>query len=251
MIRLTIRCAAASILALLAAVALTSSRSVAQAPAGGPVALTGARVIDGTGRAPLEQATVLINNGRIEAIGAPAAVPVPAGATRVDLAGKTVIPGMINAHGHLNADSTNRPARDRIVSQLKVYADYGITTVVVLGTDDIEDAVKLRDEQESGPLDRARVYAAATSLRDIKTAEEVRAKVNRYADLKVDIIKFHIPGGPNDMTPAVYGALIEEAHKRGLRTAAHLSYLRDAKGLLAAGVDVIAHSIRDRTSMPR
>ena len=246
MIRLTIRLATGSVLALLALIAITPWRGAAQAPAGGVVALTGARLIDGTGRAPLEQATVLISNGRVEAVGAPSAVTVPAGATRVELAGKTIIPGMINAHGHLNADSSNRPARDRILGQLKVYADYGVTTVVVLGTDDIEAAVKLRDEQESGPLDRARVYAAATSLRDIKTAEEVRAKVDRYADLKVDLVKFHIPGGPNDMTPAVYGALIDEAHKRGLRTAAHLFYLRDAKGLLAAGVDVIAHSIRDQ-----
>ena len=63
--------------------------------------------------------------------------------------------------------------------------------------------------------------------------------------MKVDIIKMHITGGPMDMTPAVYGALIDQAHKRGLRTAAHLFYLRDAKGLLEKGIDVIAHSIRD------
>jgi imidazolonepropionase-like amidohydrolase len=62
----------------------------------------------------------------------------------------------------------------------------------------------------------------------------------------VDIIKMHITGSPMDMTPAVYGALIDQAHKRGVRTAAHLFYLRDAKGLLEKGIDVIAHSIRDQ-----
>ena len=237
--------ALASLLALIAGPGAFFAAARAQTPTSGAVVLTGARVIDGTGRAPVENATVVISNGRIEAVGAPSAVKAPAGAARINLSGKTIIPGMINAHAHLNADRSGRPARDRLLGQLRVYADYGVTTVVALGTDDIQDAVKLRDEQESGPLDRARVYAAATSIRDIGTAEEVRSRVDRYADLKVDIIKFHIFGRPTDMTPAVYGALIDEAHKRGLRTAAHLFYLKDARGLLAAGVDVIAHGVRD------
>ena len=86
---------------------------------------------------------------------------------------------------------------------------------------------------------------AAASLRNLKTEQEARDWANKCADMKVDIIKMHITGGPMDMTPAVYGALIDQAHKRGLRTAAHLFYLRDAKGLLDKGIDVIAHSIRD------
>jgi hypothetical protein len=120
-----------------------------------------------------------------------------------------------------------------------VYADYGVTTVVVLGTlpNDLPDAVKLRDEQEHGPLDRARVFPAGTSLRDLKTAEEARAKVDAYADARASLIKLNVTGGPNDMTPAVYGALIDQAHKRGLRVAAHMYYLKDAK--LDAGVDVL------------
>jgi imidazolonepropionase-like amidohydrolase len=220
--------------------------AAAQSLGGGTVALTGARLIDGTGSAPIAPATIVISNGRIEAAGAATAVTIPGGAQRVDVSGKTIIPGIINAHGHLNAVPAGGPARDRLRRQLRVYADYGITTVVVLGTDDIEAALQLRDEQESGPVDRARVYAAGPSLRDIKTAEEVRRHVDRYANLKADMVKFHIMGGPNDMTPAVYGALIDEAHKRGLRTAAHLFYLKDAHGLVAAGVDVIAHSVRDQ-----
>ena len=69
--------------------------------AGGSVALTGARVIDGTGAAPIDGTTIVITNGRIEAVGKDAAVRIPAGATRIDLTCKTVMPGMINAHGHL------------------------------------------------------------------------------------------------------------------------------------------------------
>jgi imidazolonepropionase-like amidohydrolase len=219
-----------------------------QAPAGGTVALTGARLIDGTGRPPLAQATLLLRNGRVEAVGAPAAVTVPAGAVRIDVTGKTIVPGFINAHGHLNADQSTRPVREKLSGQLRVYADYGVTTVVVLGTgaNDLPDAVALRDEQEQGTLNRARVYVAGPSLRDLKTADEARTRVDRYADAKADLIKIHITGGPNDTPPEVYAALIDQAHKRGLRVAAHMYYLKDARGLVNAGVDVLAHSVRDQ-----
>ena len=220
----------------------------AQAPAGGVVAFTGARVIDGTGAAPIEGATIVVSDGRIQAVGRNATIP--AGATRIDMAGKTIMPGLINAHGHLGADSSKRPSRDRLTAQLRMYADYGITTVQVLGLplDDVPEGIKLRDESRPAgtATDRARVLIAAASLRNLKTEQEARDWANKYADLKVDIVKMHITGGPMDMTPAVYGALIDQAHKRGTRTAAHLFYLRDAKGLLDKGIDVIAHSIRDQ-----
>lgn len=248
MIRLSARLATICLSTLLVMAGWRFQPSLAQVPAAGTIVLTGARLIDGTGRAPLDRATVVITNGRIAAVGTAAAVTPPAGAVRIDASGKTIVPGLINAHGHLNADQSTRPIRDKLAGQLRVYADYGVTTVVVLGTGpaDLQDAIKLRDEQEHGTLDRARVYVAGPSLRDLKTADEARQSVDRYADAKVDIVKLHITGGPNDMTPAVYGALIDQAHKRGLRVAAHLYYLKDARGLLDAGVDVIAHSVRDQ-----
>src|SRR5262245_19302962 len=229
--------------------ALTLKPSLAQSPgAADTIALTGARLIDGTGRPPIDKATIVLKNGRVEAAGAASAVTVPAGAARIDAAGKTIIPGLINAHGHLDADASDRPIRDKLAGQLRVYADYGVTAVEVLGTgpNDLTDAIALRDAQDRGPLDRARVYAAGPSLRDLKTADEARTRVNQYADAKVDIIKMHITGGPNDTPPPVYAALIDQAHKRGLRVAAHLFYLKDAHGLVDAGVDVIAHSVRDQ-----
>jgi len=246
MIRISTRLAAVLLGTLVGVAGFSHQSSLAQAQA---VAFTGARVIDGTGAAPIEQATIVVVNGRIESVGAAASAKIPAGATRVDMTGKTIVPGLINAHGHLNADpSTTKSPADRLSGQLRVYADYGITTVVVLGAnpDDLGNTVKLREAQASGPLDRARVYVAGSSIRNLKTAEEARSQVNAYADQKADIIKIHITGGPMDMTPEVYGALIEQAHKRGLRVAAHLFYLKDAKGLLDKGVDVIAHSIRDQ-----
>src|SRR5437762_13920063 len=98
---------ASAALAVLAIIELQPS--MAQAPAAsGVVALTGARIIDGTGRAPLQQGTIIVNKGVIEAVGALASVKIPPNATRVDLSGKTVIPGLINAHAHLNVDSATK-----------------------------------------------------------------------------------------------------------------------------------------------
>ena len=91
MLRTFTRLAAVAVLILLV-VSVASERSTAQAPQGGVTALTGVRIIDGTGRAPIEQGTIVISNGRITAAGAASSVQIPTGATRVDLAGKTVMP---------------------------------------------------------------------------------------------------------------------------------------------------------------
>jgi imidazolonepropionase-like amidohydrolase len=234
--------------ALLAAAAFPSRPSLAQAPAGSTIAITGARVIDGTGAAPLPGATIVIANGHIAAVGAPATVTVPAGATRVDMSGRTIMPGMINAHAHLNIDSeVKAPVRDQLVQRLRTYADFGVTAAVSLGSTPADelDGLTLRDEQERGTLDRARLYTGGVNAVGT-TPEEARKSVDRLADLKVDIIKYHINGNPNDMTPEVYGALVDESHKRGLRTAAHIFYLKDAMGALDKGTDIIAHSVRDQ-----
>jgi imidazolonepropionase-like amidohydrolase len=248
MIRMTTRLAALVLGIGLIWLGVSSDAPQAQAPAGGVVAFTGATVIDGTGAAPMAGATIVVSDGRIQAVGRN--VTVPAGATRVDMSGKFITPGLVNAHGHLQADMSKRSARDRLTAQLRMYADYGITTVQVLGLplEDVPDGIKLRDESRpgAGSVDRARVLIAAASLRNLKTEQEAREWGNKYADMKVDIIKMHITGGPMDMTPAVYGALIDEAHKRGIRAAAHMLYLKDAKGLLDKGIDVLAHSIRDQ-----
>src|SRR5688500_1419411 len=132
MVRLSTRLLVAfGILLFVFAAAL--QRPAAQAPAaGGAVtALTGVRIIDGTGRAPVENGTIVMRDGKIVAAGA--GVQVPAGATRVDLNGKTVMPGMINAHGHVQHQTKAMPMRDDLVRRLRTYAIYGITTVVSLG----------------------------------------------------------------------------------------------------------------------
>jgi len=211
-------------------------------------AFTGARLFDGSGRT-IENATLVVRGGRIVAAGAGA--DVPARAERVDLAGRFVMPGLVNAHGHVGATRGLRSgpelySRQNVLDQLRLYARYGVTTVVSLG-DDRDEGFRVRDEQETPSLDRARLYVAGPVV-DATTPEAARAQVATIAALRPDWIKIRVDdtlGTTAKMTPAVYRAVIAEAHERGLRVAAHLFYREDARDLAAAGVDLVAHSIRD------
>ena len=232
----------------LAGTFLSEERTAAQAPAaGGVTALMNARVIDGTGRPAMEKATIVMRDGRVDAVGVNPAIP--AGATRIDMAGKTIMPGMINAHGHAQKGLDPKiPIREDLIRQLRMYANYGVTTVVSLGAnkDDELEQIKLREEQKTAAtLDRSRVYTSGASVRRYKTAQESRAETNRVADIKPDIIKLHFDDPPGNMDVETWGAIVEEAHKRGLRVTPHIFYLRDAKAVVKKGADLLAHSVRD------
>ena len=208
------------------------------------MALVGARVIDGSGAAPIANAAVLVENGRIVRVGPAASVDIPAGAARVDLSGRTIIPGLINAHGHLGHGDRSLPVYDQIIQQLKTYQRFGVTTVVALGDDGVE-SVRVSEENTKSPLDRPRLFAAGARA-TAKTPEDARRVIaDRHAQ-RVHFIKTGMNGNANDMSPETYAALIDEAHKRKLRVAAHLANLADARGLVDAGLDVIGHSIRDQ-----
>lgn len=198
-------------------------------------AFTGATLIDGTTRAPIANATLLVRDGRIVASGPASAVRVPAGAERVTLDGKVIIPGLINAHGHASS-----------VANLATYAAYGVTTVYSLG-DETPDVFAARDAQRLAPPGHARVYLAGPVLTPT-TPEEARAQVEGVVARNVDIVKIRVDdnlGTAKKMLPEVYRAVIREAHARGKRVAVHIYYLDDARALLDAGADYIAHSVRD------
>jgi imidazolonepropionase-like amidohydrolase len=232
--------------AILTAAALAARRGLADAER--VTAFTGARVFDGTGRT-VENATLVVKDGRILSVGS--GVAVPAGAQRIDLAGRFVMPGLVNAHGHVGGTRGLRSGpelctRQNVLDQLRLYARYGVTTVVSLG-DDREEGFRVRDEQETPSLDRAGLYVAGAVV-DATTPEAARAQVAALAALEPDWVKIRVDdtlGTTAKMAPAVYRAVIDEAHRRGLRVAAHLFYLEDARDLVAAGVDFIAHSVRD------
>ena len=206
-------------------------------------AFVGARIIGGSGDAAVEDGVLVVRDGRIEAVGARDAVDVPPDAAQIDVGGRTIIPGLINAHGHVNPSPYTE---DAVESQLALYARYGVTTVFSLGGDGPE-GMTVRDRQDTPDLDRARLYVAGPVVTG-DTPEEAVAMVNGVADAGADIVKIRVDdnlGASTKMTPEVYQAVIETAHQRGLRLAAHLYYLEDARGLLEAGADLVAHSVRD------
>lgn len=224
-----------------------SPAEATEAPA---LAIVGATVIDGSGAEPMPDATVVVRDGRIESMGPAAEIEIPADAEVVDAAGKYVIPGLINAHGHVGATlglEGGHYSRGNVLSHLGLYASYGVTTVVSLGGDEAA-GVEVRDEQDTPSLERARLYVAGAVVTG-DTPGAALEMVNGNAAMGVDFIKIRVDdnlGSTRKMTPEVYGAVIERAHELGLPVAAHLFYLEDAHGLLDADVDFIVHSVRDR-----
>ncbi|MDP1569061.1 MAG: amidohydrolase family protein [Vicinamibacterales bacterium] len=221
------------------------------APAGAQTtAFVGGRVIDGTGRV-LENATVIVRDGQIRTVGAAAAVPVPEGATRIDLTGKTLMPGLINAHGHVAATDglQSNPAfytRENLERQLRTYADYGVTTVFSLG-DDREAGFVLRNEQGGATLNRARLFVGGEVITG-RTAEEAGAHADRVAAWKPDLLKIRVDdnlGRSPKMPPEAWRAVLQRANAHGLPLAVHIFYLADAQALLDAGAAFIGHSVRD------
>ncbi len=180
------------------------------------------RLVDGTDRAPIDNATIVVRDGRIAAAGPAASVTIPAGAERVSLAGKTVIPGLINAHGHVNnVESRSRHLR-------RVRRDDGLQP---RRRRQRAGGYRGARRQATPSLDRARIFTSGPVL-DAEHARGGRADVAKVAAMKVDIVKIRVDdnlGTTPKMAPEVYRAVIDEAHKRGLRVAVHLFYLADAR----------------------
>ena len=221
-----------------------------QTPAGATV-YEGARVIVGDGSAPIENAAFVVEGSRITQVGRAGQVKAPTGAARVSLAGKTVTPAFIDTHTHMG------DSRDAVVALLQRKAYFGVGAVLSLGTDPGDFAFKLRDERVPNG---ARLLTAGRGITMpepgrsdvpywVTTDAEARKAVQELAAQKVDIVKIWVDdrnGKYKKLTPELYGAVIDEAHKRGLRVTVHVYYLDDAKGLLRAGVDAFAHGVRDK-----
>ena len=222
-------------------------------PAGaqsGVTAFEGVRLIVGDGGAPIENAVLLIDGTRIVAAGRAADVSLPVGATRVTLSGKTVMPMLIDTHVHLS------PTRELITRDLQRRAYFGVSAALSLGTDNYE-LLDMRKENMPGA---ARFFSAGrgitmpepgrlTTPHWITTEAEGRKAVQELAAHNVDIVKIWVDsrdGKYKKLTPEIYGAIIDEAHKQGLRITAHIFELEDTKGLMRAGIDAFAHGVRDR-----
>ena len=220
-----------------------------EAEATDAVAFEGARVIVGNGDV-IENGTFVVEDDRLTAVGDSATIEVPAGATRVDFAGRTVMPAIIDTHVHL------RSTREELVEDLQRKAYYGVAAVMSLGRGVGNVAHQVRDEVI---LNAARYRTADRGITApepgrsdipywISTEEEARTAVQEVAAQNPELVKIWVDdrnGQFEKLSPDLYGAVIDEAHQHGLRVTAHVYTLEDAKGLLRAGLDAFAHSIRD------
>lgn len=211
-------------------------------------AYEGARLIVGDGSV-IDNGTLIVTGDRVVQAGPAADLRAPAGATRVDLRGKTVMPMLIDTHTHLGR------SREALARDLKRRAYYGVSAAMSLGSDPY-DMLPMRGETIPGA---ARYLSAGRGITMpepgrltvphwITTEDEARKAVQELAAHKVDIVKVWVDdrgGKYKKLTPELYGAIIDEAHKHGLRVTAHLFNLDDAKGLVKAGVDALAHGVRD------
>jgi imidazolonepropionase-like amidohydrolase len=224
-------------------------------------------VIDGNGGKPRHDAALVIDGQRIRAV-TDANAPTPAGATVLDLNGKTIMPEIVNAHGHLGllkgttAVSANY-SEASVERQLLQYQDYGVGAVQVMGTDHPE-IWQWRAESRAGTRPGALIYTAGGGFGVVggllpvtpgidplfrpTTPEEARKDVRDLAVHKPDLIKIWVDdfwGQYPKMKPEIYAAIIDEAHKQHLRVAAHVYHESDAQQLADDGIDIFAHSVRD------
>lgn len=228
--------------------------SLAPVKAQQPAAVTvfeGARLLTGEGGAPIADAAFIVESGRFTAVGRKGQLKVPPGAARVDLTGKTVMPAIVDAHKHLAV------TRDALVDQLRQFAYYGVGVAMSMGQDTGDVAFQVRAETIPGA---ARSRTAGRGLTGpepgrteapywIKTEAEARKAVQELAERRVDLVKIWVDDRDktvNKLSPELYRAAIDEAHKHNLRVIAHIFTLEDAKGVLRAGLDLFAHGVRDQ-----
>jgi imidazolonepropionase-like amidohydrolase len=269
--------------AILGLVASTLSPCWSKGAHSPPIMLRDVRLIDGNGGPPVEHADILITGSKITAINAqPAgqdaqavthdALKLPPNTTIIKLTGKTVLPGLISNHSHVGVvkgttASGNNITRANILRQLKQYTAYGVTTVTSLGLN-LKPFYDIQPQAHSGATRTADLFGAdkgfgapngappaSAGILDTQvyrpaTPEEARSEVREAAQRHPDLLKIWVDDMrgrfPTKMNPEVYKAVIDEAHANGLRVAAHVYYLDDARQLVGDGVDILAHGVRDK-----
>jgi imidazolonepropionase-like amidohydrolase len=225
-------------------------------------AVTGGTVI-GAGSAPIADAVVIIEGGRITRVGPLATTSVPSNASVIDARGKFVIPGLADMHNHLLSGSLR--IQQNVRTNLTVLLAFGITTVFnpSLSTKEFAD-LKTATASDTAPFPRffgtgpmvtikGDIMGASVGSPTPETAPEARAVVKDLKAAGVDAIKVarddfswaskqRVPL----MKPDVLMALVSEAHREGLKVFAHAPLLEHAKDVLRAGADGLLHGIIDK-----
>ena len=212
-------------------------------PAGGVTALVGGTVIDGTGAGPRENCTILIEDERIVAVGP--SIDVPEGAEVIDVRGQTVLPGLIDMHGHLNAN-VGGGLKMLLKPYARLYLAGGVTTVFSPGDLDPDASIAFRDEQRAGREIGTRIYTAGPYfthdtgqggfMPGVGNAKEARAKLVEWGG-RIDGVKVY-----TEITPEEFAAITEQAHALGLRVTGHLGSLTAGQAI-DLGIDRLEHGI--------
>jgi len=262
-------------LALIAFVGVAVTHSVPlfprqSPPASQPVLYEGARLIPGDGSQPIASSAILVENGIITNLGAKASVNAPRSARRVDLSGKTVMPALVNAHGHPGFQrgltyTGDNFTRETIIEDLNRALYFGVAAIQSQGIEKGDVTYQIRADQQAGKLAGALLHIAGRGIGapnagpgaaayagiayEVTTEDQGREAVRELASKKVDLIKIWVDdrnGRAPRLAPNLYRAIIEEGHRQGLKVNAHVFYHSDAVGLVDAGVDGLAHLVRDK-----
>jgi imidazolonepropionase-like amidohydrolase len=231
-------------------------------------------MIVGDGSDAIDDAILLVKDGHIIAAGRGPALSLPDDVQRVDLAGKTIMPTIVNPHihaGYLKGAATDAAnfSRENVLDHLRRFVYYGVSVVQSLGTDRNDVEITIRDEQGDGSLadpelalllsasngiaaptpggGNGGAFFAPEAILEASTADEARQRVREILAKNPDVIKFWVDdrnGTKQKFGADVYTAIIDEAHRAGKKAIAHIYELEDAKGVVRAGVDGTAHMVR-------
>lgn len=235
----------------------------------------GFRLIVGDGRPAIDDAVLVVRDGLVVSAGSRDQTEIPEGASLSSLAGRTVMPTIVNPHGHIGyykGTGTDKANFDRanVIDHLRRFVYHGVSVIQSLGTDRDDIELAVRDEQRAGTLDDpelALLFSASNGLaaptpgaenggaffapdviREVSTPEQARSVVRDVVAKNPDVIKFWVDdrnGTKEKLDAEVYTAIIDEAHRHGKKAVAHIYELGDAKGVVRAGADGIAHMVRE------
>ncbi len=223
-----------------------------------PITILGAKLIDGSGAEPIDDAVIVIRGTRIETVGPRSHAPVPKGGDIIDGRGLVVIPGLIDLHCHYFGD------RAAVERQLRAQLSFGVTSARSIGVDPPATLEVIADAL-SGKIPAPRVYTAGlgfthpeghpvdqTAVYRPVDEEEARGQVQQLAARGVDFVKMWVEsrgGTTPKITAAIRAAIVQEAARHGIPPVAHISEQADVEQLAELGVTDFLHTVRDRETI--
>jgi imidazolonepropionase-like amidohydrolase len=261
-------------IALVVGLSLSTTPGAQSRPSSRTVAYEGARLIVGDGSAPIESGVLLVQDGRIIGVGPKGSVSVPAGAARVNLAGRSVMPALVNAHVHIGYEGyTSWSAQNytprNVLDHLRREAYYGVAATQSVGSSPTDASIAFIADQQAGKFPPASRFFFMPGMAppnggpdailikgtkelhavyEVTTGAEARAAVQGMPAKGLKHVKIWVDdrrGTYPKMTPEVYNAVIDEAHRHNMLVQAHAIAMADQKAVVRAGADVLVHTVQN------